>query len=71
MNGASTPLLADHPETAIEEGLGPELSDGVVPISIDVSSLHYYLGTSTKPAHILKDVSVRFSPGQLTAVMGE
>ena len=43
----------------------------VVPITLETRSLDYFLpGDSGKEVRILKDVSLRFGSGVLTAVMG-
>lgn len=48
-----------------------QTAEGVVPIVLETRGLNYYLGADKgQEKHILKDVSLRFSSGVLTAVMG-
>jgi hypothetical protein len=61
------------PHVAI--GVGGErpsqVAEGVVPILLETRGLNYYLsGEKGQEKRILKDVSLRFSSGVLTAVMG-
>jgi len=44
--------------------------DRIVPITLDVKKLNYYLGQGKDEKRILKDVNLRFKAGVLTAVMG-
>eukprot|EP00624_Nannochloropsis_granulata_P002827 evm.model.NODE_24437_length_17166_cov_22.300535.1 len=44
--------------------------DRIVPITLDVKKLNYFLGQGKDEKRILKDVNLRFKAGVLTAVMG-
>jgi ABC-type multidrug transport system ATPase subunit len=49
---------------------GSASMDRIVPITLDVKALNYYLGQGKDEKRILKDVNLRFKAGVLTAVMG-
>jgi hypothetical protein len=63
-----------HVAIGLPGGERPSQSaEGVVPIVLETRELNYYLGGGGKKGsekRILKDVSLRFSSGVLTAVMG-
>lgn len=60
------------PHVAIKVERPSAVAEGVVPIVLETRALNYYLGAGEKgeEKRILKDVSLRFSSGVLTAVMG-
>lgn len=67
--------LAPHVAIGVAAGGGgarpSQTAEGVVPIVLETRGLNYYLGGDKgQEKQILKDVTLRFSSGVLTAVMG-
>lgn len=74
-NGNGDKGGAPHVAIGVAGGAGARPSqravEGVVPILLETRGLNYYLGGDKgQEKQILKNVSLRFSSGVLTAVMG-
>lgn len=65
-----TVMNGNHVIAMKDDASGPrQRHEGtIIPIQLETTNLNYYIGV--KESHLLKDVSLKFSPGFLTAVMG-
>jgi ABC-type multidrug transport system ATPase subunit len=71
MAHATEPLLAEEKGDFISLSVNNKDNDPVIPVSLEIQNLDYWVGKGKKEFHVLKGINAAFRPGDLTAIMGE